>query len=265
VALNLIDKILENYIKENIPDKEVAVLLSGGVDSLSVAFALHRQGKKIISYSFKLKNIPNYDFEKAKTVSKIFNWDFKEIIIDPKLLKDDFYKLKDLGCYKKTHYECMYPFIYIFPQIKEKYVASGWAADGYYGISKKAMIHFRKPKELFDKFRNDYFLPKNSAGFFFLDKIAKLNNKIVIAPYLSKEVKQFFYEKDWFELNKPYQKHHVRKSFIEFKKIGEVKKHINLQIGSKITKIFETLINDNIINFKNRKRVMDICRDWANK
>ena len=44
----MIDKILTKEIEKTVPDKEVAVLLSGGVDSISVAFAAERLGKKII-------------------------------------------------------------------------------------------------------------------------------------------------------------------------------------------------------------------------
>ena len=75
-------------------------------------------------------------------------------------------------------------------------------------------------------------------------------------------MKDFFYNKDWFELNEPFQKHHVVNAFNEFQKFT-FKKHINLQLGAGIDKVFETLLNNNRINFKHRKRVMDICRDWA--
>ena len=45
----------------------------------------------------------------------------------------------------------------------------------------------------------------------------------------------------WEELNKPFQKHHVLNAFEEFKK-GKFKKHINLQLGAGVDKLFETLI-----------------------
>ena len=48
--MNGINNILENYIDKNIPDNEVAVLLSGGADSLSLAFASHNLGKKVHAY-----------------------------------------------------------------------------------------------------------------------------------------------------------------------------------------------------------------------
>ena len=44
--------------------------------------------------------------------------------------------------------------------------------------------------------------------------------------------------------------------------VKDVKKHLNLQIDCGIVSLFETLIDNKEINFKNRKRVMDICKDW---
>lgn len=53
------------------------------------------------------------------------------IVNDFKLLASKY------NCKKKTQYECTWPYIYTFPIIKEKYILSGLAADGYYGVSKK--------------------------------------------------------------------------------------------------------------------------------
>ena len=60
-------------------------------------------------------------------------------------------------------------------------------------------------------------------------------------------VKDFFYDKTWEELNKPFQKHHVVNAFEEFK-MFKFKKHINLQLGAGVDKLFETLIDDKFIN-----------------
>ena len=54
----------------------------------------------------------------------------------------------------------------------------------------------------------------------------------------------------------------MRDAFNEFKLVGNVKKHLNLQTDCGIISLFETLINNKDINFRGRKRVMDICRDW---
>ena len=73
--------------------------------------------------------------------------------------------------------------------------------------------------------------------------IARNNKKQLITPYLSLAVKDFFYNMTWEELNKPFQKHHVVNAFEEFKNF-KFKKHINLQLGAGVDKLFEKLIDD---------------------
>ena len=72
----MIDKIIEKVIDREVPDNEIAVLLSGGVDSLSVACAAHRLGKKVSAYTFNLDGDPSYDAKKAEEASNKFGWNF---------------------------------------------------------------------------------------------------------------------------------------------------------------------------------------------
>ena len=260
----MISNLLMKDIEINAPDDKVAVLLSGGVDSLSVAFAAQRQplNKEIHAYSFRLDTHESYDFKKAKEISELFGWEFTGVVIDTSTLETDFHKLTSMGCKKKSAYECTYPFLHIYPQIKEKYVLSGWAADGYYGLSKTARIHYKETKEKFDEFRDAYFAPHMRANYVWHKKVADMHNKVFVTPYLSDDVKDYFYAMDWDEINKPGQKHHVRTAFEEeFNKSGRVSPHKNLQIDSKTNKLFERFL-DNDMNFKERIRVLDICRDW---
>tara|TARA_R100001244_G_scaffold68239_1_gene55846 strand:- start:2074 stop:2901 length:828 start_codon:yes stop_codon:yes gene_type:complete len=258
-----IDKILMQNIEETVPDEKVALLLSGGVDSMSVGFSAHRLGKKITAYSFKTDEHDSYDYNKAQEVAEAMGWDFVGTVVPTNNLKEDFYRLLEMGCIKKTHFECVYPFLYVYPTIKEKYVLSGWAADGYYGVSKKAIINYSQTLELLNEFRDDYFKPENRAGYDWHNRLAKNYDKIFYSPYLSDNVKKFFYTKGWQEINKPKQKFHVRVAFDEFKPFDKIKNHSNLQLDSQINKVFETLLDDEEINFKNRSRIMDICRDWV--
>tara|TARA_B100000131_G_scaffold186016_1_gene179057 strand:+ start:61 stop:888 length:828 start_codon:yes stop_codon:yes gene_type:complete len=265
----MIDKLLMNNIEKNVPDNKIALLLSGGVDSMSIGFSAHRLGKKVTAYSFKTDKHNSYDYNKAEEVANIMGWNFIGTTVPVNNLKEDFFKLLDnYNCEKKTQFECTYPFLYVYPKIKEKYVLSGLGADGYHGLSKKVCIHFKEPKELFDKFRLDYFHNTPNIGGVLQQKmLAKNYNKTYIHPYLwCKEIEDFFLSKSWEELNKPQQKKYIRISFEkEFAKVGKVKKHLNLQLDSQVNQIFESLLDDEDINFKNRSRVMDICRDWVLK
>lgn len=260
-----IDEILRDLVAESVPDNEVAVLLSGGVDSNSLAFAAHQLGKKVTGYTFYLESQPSYDSMKAAEVCNAMGWNCVTASVPIDNLHNDFFTLhRKFHCVKKTHYECTFPFLYVYPLIQEKYILSGIAADGHYGVSKKACMHYKEPKSLFDRFRYEYFNQTNPAGFAQQIHLATAYDKKFVAPYLHHTVKEFFSQYDWFELNQPYQKHHVREAFPEFKIIKGIKNHINLQLGAGVDKLFESvIIQDPTINFKNRKRIMDICRDWA--
>ena len=258
----MIDKLLENEISKVSVSNEVAVLLSGGVDSISVAFAAQRLGKTIHAYSFCLDTHESYDYMKAKEIADICKWKFTGIKVPTNNLVEDFHRLVELDCKKKTHFECVYPFLYVYPKIKETYVLTGWGADGYHGVSKKAVMHYKHPKEKFDQFRDDYFLPEKTAGLKWHLTIADKYDKVMVNPYLNEKVKDYFYQFTWDELNKPKQKQHIRDAFPELDKF-KIKPHLNLQLASGIDKVFEGLLNNNKINFRNRKRVMDMCRDWS--
>jgi hypothetical protein len=71
---------------------------------------------------------------------------------------------------------------------------------------------------------------------------------------------------DWYELNEPSEKHHIRTAFrAEFERIGKIKNHINLQLGAAIPELFATLLDDTAVNFRHRVRMMDVCGDWYRK
>jgi asparagine synthetase B (glutamine-hydrolysing) len=262
----MIDKILSDIISKEVPMDEVGILLSGGVDSLSLGFVAHRLGKKINAYTFHLEGDKSYDACKAEEVSKEFGWNCTTVVVPKNNLVEDFIRLvKDYDCRKKTHFECTFPFLYVFPQIKEKYILSGIGADGYYGVSKKAILHFKEPKEKFDEFRRSYFMPHNVTGFRQIEQLANDREMTLVHPYIyHDEVKDFFFKYDWYDLNSPKQKQIVRDAFgKEFSRLKPVKDHINLQLGSNIDHLFETLLDNKMLNNRGRKRVMDLASDYA--
>ena len=109
----MIKKLLENHIVNNTPDESVALLLSGGIDSITVGLAAHNVGKKVHAYSFYLNGAPSYDFVKAAEVAHKRNWNFTPIVVTRNNLVKDWKVLVDLGCRKKTHFECVFPFLYV--------------------------------------------------------------------------------------------------------------------------------------------------------
>lgn len=267
----MIDKLLENIIEKECTNLQVGVLLSGGVDSLSLAFAAHRLGKQVKAYTFHLEGDISYDALKAQEVSAEFGWDCHTTVIpqySTEDLRSQFHLLVGkYACVKKTQLECTFPFVHVFPNIKVKHVISGIGADGYYGVSKKAILHFKEPKEKFDEFRTNYFAATNVTGFRQIEQLAKEFNMNLIHPYIyHPEVLEFFMQFDWNQLNKPKQKQIVRDAFKEeFDRVTKVKEHINLQLGSNIDQLFEKLLLDPVLNRNRRTRIMDLVSDYSNR
>ena len=277
--VTLIKDLLVDHIKNNVPDSEIAVLLSGGVDSVSVGLAAESAGKEVHAYSFYLNGAPSYDFIKAAEVAHKRNWNFTPIVVPTENLIEDWHRLVELTCRKKTHFECVFPFLYVYPEIEEKYVLTGWGADGYFGPSKKAMMRYSSYKKkrnyvAYCKEHNQKRLNWNEFRLAYLDgdcaglkehtNLATKHNKIHVTPYLDADVRKLLMSKSYKELNKPKQKYFIRSDFTELKKFGTIKPHQNLHLNAGVDKLFETLLNNTEINFNERKRMMDVCRDWSN-
>ena len=261
MKLHIIKSLITDHIKNNVFDSEIAVLLSGGCDSLSCALAAHEVGLVVNAYSFHLDTHETYDYQMAKKASKIMGWNFTEVSVPTNNLENDWFRLRDLGAKKKTHYECMWPFIHLYPKIKEKYVLTGWGADGYHGVSKKAVMHYKNPKEKFDQFRDDYFLPEKTAGLKWHLTVAEKHDKIMVNPYLDEKVKEYFYQFTWDELNKPKQKQATLSNYNDYFSKVRVRKHTNLQLGdSKIETNLEQLLKSDW-NINNYKSVVGIFND----
>ena len=276
----MLKNLLIDHIRNNVPDRRVAVLLSGGVDSISVGLAAHHAGKEVHAYSFQLGNQTSYDFAKAAEVAYNMNWDFTPVVVPKENLISDWHRLVKLGCRKKTHYETVFPFLYVYPEIEETYVVTGWGADGYFGVGKKAMMRYSNDKKwdnytnyckehnqkqlTFNQFREAYFADGNTAGLDWHNKLVPTDKKH-ITPYLDENVRDYLMSKTYRDLNIPKQKSIVRRDFTEFKKFGRIETHINLHLAAGIDKLFETLLNNSEINFNSRKRMMDVSRDWYKK
>jgi len=285
-----IKKLLEQHIAKKVKPKKVACLLSGGVDSLSLALAAHDIGKKVIAYSFHLKDNLSYDFETARSVAEKMHWKFVPVVVPTDNLVDDWHRLVKLGCRKKTHFECVFPFLYVYPVIKEKCVLTGWGSDAYFTPSKTASMRYSsitkaknyirywkdfykiksfssksdrqfKIRLTYNQYRIKY-LDGDCAGLKEHTRVAEQHGKIHVTPYLDKDVRKFLLSKNYKELNRPRQKEIIRKDFTKLEEFGKIKEHINLQLGAGVNKLFEKLLENTEINFKSRKRMMDVASDW---
>jgi asparagine synthetase B (glutamine-hydrolysing) len=239
--------------------------LSGGVDSSSILFSALRLKKEVSCYSFQVENRPTLDTAKAEQICKKYNLKFTLVEVPTKNIKEDFKKLaKKYKCKKKTEFECTFPLLYTLPKIKEKYILSGVNADSYYGLDKTSMMHHISNKKDFDASRTKKYGKLGRGAFYQLKQICEEYNKILCAPYRCREAYNYFMQFDWSDIHKPRQKSLIRKRYPELYGL-KIKPHANYQLVAGIDKDFEKLLDNPEINYKKRTRVMDMCRDWAQK
>lgn len=230
-----------------LPGNDVAVLLSGGIDSLACALAAKHLGKKVTAYSFTLNGHVSTDFQGARTVSREFGFQFRPVILptDMPSLVRDLMDLADLGAKSKTDYECGWPVLRTFREVKEQAIITGHGADGHFCISKKGMIHYKDTR--IDEFRVGLFGNPRYAQQTLLRAETSRLGKTLCLPFLSDAMVREFAGTTWHEVNKPKQKQPILDAFPqEFARV-KVRPHINLQLGdSGIAQHFYKLLDTDL-------------------
>lgn len=146
--------------------------------------------------------------------------------------------IQQYGISKKARVECAFPFLCTAHKLRGETLVTGLCADGHFGLSKTAMIHFREPQEKFDQFRTDYFSKPDAGGVQGIQKICNTYDVQLVNPYLHPSIFKLFIGRSWDELNKPRQKEPIRAAFPELDDL-KLPRHTNLQLGD--SKIAERL------------------------
>jgi asparagine synthetase B (glutamine-hydrolysing) len=259
---NPIRNILQEYIQA-IPDDEVVVFLSGGADSLSIAFAADSVGKKVHTHTFHVEGIPSYDARKAEEVSEKYKWNFHLHVIPRDNILEDFKTLlNDYDCQKKTEFECTWPFLYMYPKIPQRHLLTGLGADANFGLSKKCCIHYKHTKELFDQYRTETYA-KGPGSLRQHLILAEKYKKVYHTPYISDPIREYLMKFTWEELNKPVEKGPIITAFQEYFSEIKWRKHTNLQLDAQIDDVFADVLLKSDLNIYNRNRMLEFYKDWV--
>lgn len=256
---NMINKYL---LEQDIRTEKVALLFSSGMDSLSILLSCLEVGIKPRLYTFYLDNHESDDVKRSREVAEILNLDLTEIRIDTNkvnLESDIGLIIKTFKTKRKTAIQCIHPFLYVIPKIKEKYILTGLCADDLYGTSRsmaKLGNDYKKFDEIRLKRRND----QTASSYCYIKKIANDNKKILLVPYKeNEEIISYMLGLNYKEMNSPKQKNIM---YDDYKDILEeyklYRRNSNLQCDSKIREWHDTLLENKNINLKNNKSVVAI-------
>lgn len=227
-----------------VKDEPVALLFSGGTDSLTVLWALLDLKADVRCYCFHLERNVSEDAKKAELASKIYRVPLTTIVI-PSRNNDEIRGeltglIRWMGTARKTHIECTWPFTYVAPEILERQVWCGLNADDLWGSARNTIFKFSKKPIAFRESREQLILnPKTSAWRFIKELFERDYGKELISLYRSWDVINYLLGYDWAQLNKPWQKMPALEAFKpEWDQVPEDEKlwrlNDNLQCGSGI-------------------------------
>jgi len=259
-------ELIQNVLKTEINEREdVALLFSGGTDSLTCLFALLDIGVYPRLYTFHLEGNVHKDVVISAKVAEFYG--LKHVIIEipddiERLQEDVKYIVKELPVDRKTNIQCVFPFLYVLPNIIESVVVSGLCADDLFGTAKSVAIKSAKDKNVFDAIRKRTLSSLNSSAYLPIKTLVEdICKKKFVVPYRNEELIEYMLQFSWADLNKPKQKQLSLDAFSKyFAKQDIYRKNSNLQVGSGIREYHNKLINTPL-NIYGRNRVDEIYKD----
>lgn len=256
---------LQKSIQDGIGNnKRIALLFSGGTDSLTCLFALMDLGIHPVLYSFHLQGIIHQDIHVSRKVAQFYN--LRHILIEiPKdrerLIRDVVHLIRTYRIYRKTNIQCTYPFYYVLPEVKESVVVSGLGADDLYGTTASVAIRCKDNPEEFNRIRMKTLKDPDASAIRSIRQLVEDHGKRFVIPYRAPRVVDEMMRYTWRELNQPKQKILALRSFAEYFKRQKIyRRNSNLQVGSKIREWHDTLIRSPL-NKNKRMRVDEIYKD----
>lgn len=234
-------------VLENVSDapEYCGVLLSAGVDSQAVLQALLRLGRKPWVISFRMPDREPRDWLVARDTASRLGLGFEDVRLDPSKVSLEAYVrwAVDRGLRSKAGIECFWPrraALDAAVMLGLDGVLTGDGGDGYFGLSKKAMMHVRPGgAPAMDEFRRWYFGRSDWSQTCSIREYAREIAIEVAFPLHDERLLKACEGYDWERLNRPMQKQPIRDAFPE---VADLPLHANLQLhDSGISEAFEVL------------------------
>jgi DNA-cytosine methyltransferase len=261
--------------------QDVALLLSGGLDSISVGVALEASGKNVHAYTIELDCYPSGDLRAAQLVAHRMGWPLSIISVPTSHISNDFMRLAvKHGCRRKVQFECSFPLMYAFKAIKETEIFSGFNADDHYGNTREIILEHARIKKSgrSAKARQAWFNAHRMSQFNrvrdlesgdtwgFAQRLAFDSGKRFCDPYLDDRIEEFFTRFSHEELASP-DKPIVRASLADKAPgfLGTITRCLKLQKSIGASDLFKTILTCPKINgFERRYRsVSPLCQRWG--
>lgn len=261
-------------IEREFPEDEVAILLSGGTDSLTLALATHHLKKKIVAYTFRVVGFPSPDYRTAHSVCEKMGWRFVGVDITLDDLAERFLDLfYEFRCERKTEAEVLFPMWAVIDRV----VADGFS-KALTGLGSPIPTSAEKGKKC-DKDPAAFWTEvanrvaageEESHATSKVIEYAKYRKLTLVKALEQREIiRQLHGLKRRDMTGKPYKKHHWKDCFYEdFDRLGLLATE-NRYLQKGMSDVFATLLRFPELNRepKNKLKLEDqvaaLIRLWA--
>lgn len=220
---NRFRQICLDRIEEIDPNRDSALALSGGTDSITILFAMLETGRRPECYTFYLDGVESVDLKSSRAVCKHFGLNLHEVVI-PKDEDTMYNDIKRVLPYcehvKKTIIQCMIPWLYMYPAIKEHRVIQGIGGDDLYATQRKLQVKVHaEGDEAIAEYRKFY---GNDLRFSEANIIRFANQygKESADFYDSRAIEEFLLGYSFYAINKPYMKYPSVVAFADYYRQG---------------------------------------------
>ena len=245
---------------------EVAVLLSGGVDSTCVLLACLDAGFDVNAYTFYLKGHESQDVRASRRICRDLGIGLTESVVPysiDSLVADTRRIVREFGTTRKTAVQCIHPFLYVVPEVKEHDVFSGLYADDLWGTSRKGNQEGHGGEARFRAYRQRQ-LTQQDYSCVHIRRCFERSGKSLHMPFASIGVSEYLLSLSWDEMNRPRPKALAVRAYSEhFSKYGWYRRNSNLQVNSGIREYHDLLLRTEL-NTRGLKSVAGIYNDIAN-
>jgi len=258
--------ILRQVVSNCLTNEPIALLFSGGTDSLTLFWTLLDLGANIHCYTFRLERVCSIDSKVAMKAATYWAVPITVVLApyqEPLELVRDVQKvIRIINSPRKTHVEVMWPYWTLFQAIPEQQVWSGLQADTLYGSGKSMSIKYNKDRNGFNQARRAAIANRDTEGLAPAECLAAYSSKQLVTPYTDERIREFMLQWSWQELNRPCQKMPAVIGFAnEFCQIPLYRKNDNMQCGSGVREYMARMLNKPAINSRSRKSPARFYKD----
>lgn len=245
----------------------VAIALSGGVDSCSLLGALLTVDVKPVVISYTPETHDSTDFLMAWETAKRLGLCWEPCLVDmsAEALERSARTVIALGYKEKVEVECLSPVVSIMERARDigvKYVVTGDQADGYFALSKWAShnadraagiprgertnVQRDTTPDRIDFLRDRYWELDRSCSAGVKKLAASHQDMRALVPYRNERIRAAFRHSLWSEVNRPRFKEPIRLAFDkELADIPTRKLPVNLHKGDSYfaERMGQTLLN----------------------